>query len=108
MDHLSTLTTIIETRKLHNLSTYVAFIDFKKAYDWINRELLFEKLQSIGISSKMLQAICSLYNNVQSCVRVNGNLTDWFEVNQGLKQGCILSPLLFNIFLNDLIDDIKC
>ena len=107
IDHLSTLTNIIETRKLRKLSTFVSFIDFKKAYDWINRDLLFCKLKSIGISSKMLQAIFSLYNNVQSCVRINGNLTDWFDVKCGLKQGCVLSPLLFNIFINDLVDDVK-
>ncbi|CAG2208741.1 unnamed protein product [Mytilus edulis] len=47
IDHISTLTTVIETRKLHKLSTYVAFIDFKKAYDWINRDLLFGKLENL-------------------------------------------------------------
>ncbi|CAG2195599.1 unnamed protein product [Mytilus edulis] len=107
IDHISTLTTVIETRKLHKLSTYVAFIDFKKAYDWINRDLLFGKLENLGISSKMLNAIFSLYRNVYSCVKVNGNFTDWFEVKCGLKQGCILSPILFNIFINDLVDEVK-
>ena len=55
----------------------------------------------------MSQAIFTLYNNVRSCVRVNANLTDWFDVKCGLKQGCVLSPLLFNIFINDLVDDVK-
>ncbi|CAG2196716.1 unnamed protein product [Mytilus edulis] len=48
IDHISTLTTVIETRKLRKLSTFVAFIDFKKAYDWINRDLLFGKLENLG------------------------------------------------------------
>ena len=99
IDHLSSLTTIIETRKLKKISTFVAFVDFKKAYDWINRNLLFKKLESIGLSTKMLNAIFSLYNKVQSCVRINGNLTEWFDVNCGLKQGCILSPILFDIYI---------
>lgn len=107
IDHLGTLTSIIETRKLKKLSTFVAFIDFKKAYDWVNRNLLFTKLESLGISSKMLNALYSIYNKVQACVKLNGNLTEWFEVTSGLKQGCVLSPLLFNIFINSLVDDVK-
>ena len=83
---------------MKKLSTYAAFIDLKKAYDWVNRNILFSKPKSIGISSKMSNALYSIYNNVQ---------TEWFEVTSGLKQGCILPPLLFNIFINSLIDDIK-
>ena len=60
LDHLSTITSIIECRKIRKLSTFAAFIDFKKAYDTINRNLLFCKLQEIGISCKMLNAIKSL------------------------------------------------
>ena len=103
VDHISTLTTVIETRKLRKLSTYVAFIDFKKAYDWINRELLFCKLENLGVSSKMINALFSIYKNVYSCVKLNGNFTDWFEVKCGLKQGCILSPLLFSLAIYCLI-----
>ncbi|CAG2258040.1 unnamed protein product [Mytilus edulis] len=51
IDHISTLTTVIETRKLRKLSTFVAFIDFKKAYDWINRDLLFGKLENLAIEN---------------------------------------------------------
>ncbi|CAG2210923.1 unnamed protein product [Mytilus edulis] len=85
IDHLSTITTIIETRKMCKMSTFAAFIDFKKAYDTVNRFLLFCKLESIGISSKMLNALKSLYHKVQSCVKVNGNLTQWFDVQCGFK-----------------------
>ena len=102
VDQVSSLVNIIETRKKCKLSTYTAFIDFKKAYDYINRSKLWHRLQAIGISGKMLLAIQSIYNSVSSCVRVNSHKTDWFEVNCGLRQGCILSPLLFNIFINDL------
>jgi len=82
-------------------------VDLKKAYDSVNRALLFDKLEQLGISSKMIRALRSLYNNVQSCIKLNGSLTDWFSVNTGLKQGCIISPLLFNIYINELIDAIK-
>ena len=96
------MTSIIETRKKLRKSTYCAFIDFKKAYDTINRGILWKRLSDIGIGGKIVNAIKSLYSNVMSCVRVNGFKTDWFDVNCGLRQGCILSPLLFNLFINDL------
>ncbi len=50
----------------------------------------------------MLLAIKSLYSSVSSCIRVNRYNTDWFKVHTGLRQGCILSPLLFNMYINDL------
>ncbi|CAG2251188.1 unnamed protein product [Mytilus edulis] len=66
IDHLLSITSIIESRKLRKQSTYAAFIDFKKAYDTINRALLFSKLELLGVSSKMIKALRSLYNNVQA------------------------------------------
>lgn len=102
IDHLSTITSIIENRKFMKKSTYIAFVDFSKAYDTINRELLWTKLQSHGINGKILQSLQSLYQNVKCSVKVNHFKTDWFDVKSGLKQGCILSTLLFNLYLNDL------
>ena len=101
-DHISSLVNIIDTRKKLKKSTFCAFIDFKKAYDTINRSMLWKKLTDTGISGKMFQAVKSLYTSVKSCVRVNSYKTEWFDVNCGLRQGCVLSPLLFNLFINDL------
>mgnify|MGYP001550092332 CR=1 FL=1 len=50
----------------------------------------------------MLAAIKSLYKNVSSCVSVNGHVIDWFSVSTGLRQGCSLSSVLFNFYINDL------
>lgn len=107
VDHLSTLTSIIETRKLNRKPTFAAFIDFRKAYDAIDRTMLFSKLCDLGISGKMFQALKSIYKEVKCCVRLNNMQTDWFSVKCGLKQGCCLSPLLFNLFINDLITTIS-
>ena len=92
IDQISSLTSIIDTRKKRKLSTFTAFIDFKKAYDFINRDKLWTRLFGLGISGKMLKAVMSLYSSVSSCVRVNSLCTDWFNVSSGLRQGCILSP----------------
>lgn len=107
IDHIGTLISIIENRKLNKLPTFTAFIDFKKAYDTVNRKLLFNKLGNLGISSHFLNVLKSLYAQVECCVKLNGHMTDWFSVTSGLKQGCVLSPILFNIFINDLVDELK-
>ena len=109
-DHISTLTNIVETRKKRKLSTYCAFIDFRKAYDCISRDLLWGKLEEIGIAGKLLTAVKSSYASVSSCVRINDLTTDWFDVACGLRQGCSLTPLLFNmfnLFINDLALQVK-
>ena len=66
---------------------------FRKAYDAINRNLLFKKLGSLGICGRLYKALASLYENVSCCVKLNGFKTDWFTVTCGN-----LSTILF-IFL---------
>ncbi len=68
VDHLSSLTSITETRKLQKKDTFTAFVDFAKAYDIIDRSLLWEKLSDMGLSSKMLSSIKVLYKDVECCV----------------------------------------
>ena len=102
-DQLSSITAIIDNRRDQRKSTYVAFVDFSKAYDRINREKLWWRLNKIGLPAKLQDALQSLYCSVECCVRINGELTDWFPVNVGVKQGCTLSPLLFNLYLNNLV-----
>ena len=99
VDQLCTLTSIIETRKSYRQSTFVAFVDFRKAYDVIDRGYLFYKLLSTGVSAKFVHILKKLYENCKSC----GYMSDWFPVERGLKQGCVLSPAaIFNLFINDL------
>jgi hypothetical protein len=85
-------------------NVYSCFIDFKKAFDSIPREKLFDKLLRIGIDGKFFNNIKVLYENDICQVKMSSGLTESFLANQGVKQGCILSPLLFNIFLADFSD----
>ena len=55
----------------------------------------------------MLAIIGAVYKGCQCCVRLNGRCTDWFNVDSGLKQGCLLSPILFSLYINDLAQEIK-
>jgi hypothetical protein len=60
-----------------------------------------------GVRGKFLTAIQSLYNEVKCTVRINNDLTPWFNVEAGVKQSCILSPTLFSVYINDLADRIN-
>ncbi len=83
-------------------STFTAFIDFSKAFIRIKRNLLWHKLQRLGIPDKMLSTLQCIYGHVQCCARTNGVRTDWFYVSLGLKQGCLFLAVLFNLYINDL------
>ena len=88
--------------------TFSCFIDFKKAFDCVNRDLLWKKLAvRFGLSGKFLLALKALYKDVCCSVDVNHTLIDWFDVNNGVKQGCILSPTLFAMFIDDLVAELK-
>ena len=102
-DHLVSLTSVIQSRNHYRKSTFVTFVDFSKAYDRINRDMLWSKLVTMGINPVFLSAIQSLYSGVKCCVRINGIKSRFFPVSVGLKQGCVLSPLLFNLYTSDLV-----
>ena len=81
---------------------YSCFIDFSKAFDTIPRDTLLQKLLNFGIDGNFFNIIKNIYTNDKICIKYGDKLTDNIKVNLGVKQGCILSPLLFNIFLADL------
>ena len=87
-----------------NRKIFSCFVDFSKAFDTIPRDLLFEKLLKYGINGKFFNNIKTMYTNDNCCIKVGNKLTESFLANQGVKQGCILSPLLFNIFIADIVE----
>lgn len=76
------------------------FLDLKGAFDNVDRNLSRIKLINMGIDSKLLHLIRGLYSNMVSQVRytLEGNITNEFPTNKGVKQGCGLAPTLFNLF----------
>ena len=78
---------------------YVAFVDFRKAFDSVRHRTLLETLQKEGVSGKFAGAIKATYSSLISCVRVKNEYTDFFECPNGVRQGCVLSPALFCLFI---------
>ena len=81
------------------VSLFVCFIDLQKAYDTVDRTLLWQVLTHIGVPPQMIAVIRQFHDGMRACMRRDdGVCSDWFEVEQGLRQVCVLFPLLFNIF----------
>ena len=107
VDHILVLCTVLRNRKSLGLSTFLAFIDFKKAFDSVDRSLLLYKLAQIGVNGNFYRAISAMYLNPQSRVILNDYETDYFDCPIGVKQGDCISATLFAIFINDLATEIK-
>lgn len=103
-DHILTLKCIVDkfVNKASKEYLYCCFVDFKAAFDSISRKALVYKLVKLGIGGNFLSTIQNLYSKVLYAVKVNGRLSDDIISNVGVKQGCVLSPLLFNLYLHDL------
>ena len=81
---------------------YSCLIDFKKAFDSIPRDILFKKLKGYGVTGNFFNILKNMYNNDSIKIKIGERLSENIYPNQGVRQGCILSPTLFNIFLADL------
>jgi hypothetical protein len=83
-------------------------VDLEKAFDSIDREALWFKMRKKGVSVNMVRCIKKLYEGIKFCVKCDGdNVTDFVEHRREVRQGCSLSPNLFNIFIHEMIDYIS-
>ena len=99
---------IIEKAKEKKICLNFHFIDFKSAFDTVWRKALWRMLRSIGINQKYINIIEKMYEKTECSVIIDKNLTEWFRVKVGVRQGCILSPTFFNIFLEFVMDELSC
>ena len=77
---------------MHTGSPYVAYVDLKSALDSLSRPSVWLLLQSIDVPQKITNLMAALFTDSSSCVRVNGELSDFFTFFTGVRQGCVLAP----------------
>ena len=88
----------------HQQDLYHVFIDFKKAFDKVWHATLWVAMKKY-ISTNVIRVIKKLYDQATSAVLLNSSIGDWFRTTVAVRPGCLLSPTLFNIFLERIITD---
>ena len=104
IDHIFVLHTLISIYQGQKRKVYCAFVDYKKAFDLIDRSSLWSKLLAHRINGKVFQVIKNMYENAKSCVALGNDQSEYFTCNIGVRQGENLSPILFALYLNDFQD----
>ncbi len=79
---------------------YAAFMDLEKAYVRDDREALWCVLRIYGVGGQLLKGIQAFYREANACVRMEGEFSESFAVEMGVRQGCVMSPWLLNIFMD--------
>ena len=82
---------------------YICFIDYTKAFDRVKHDLLFEILSKAGVPDKEINIIKNLYLQQKATVRYDNETYEEITIKRGVRQGCILSPCLFNIYTEYLL-----
>ena len=95
IEQIFTLRNILEQVNEWNATLYTHFIDFEKAFDSIHRESLWNIMSIYGIPEELICLIKAMYSNCECAVVEEGETTEWFQVQSGVKQGCTMSGFLF-------------
>ena len=102
-DHLFSLNQLFSNAIEFRKPLHACFIDLRKAYDTVNREALWHILRKTGISDKLLRLLRELHSDNTAVVKAYNRFSKKFTTNNGVRQGCVIAPTLFNIFLDHVI-----
>ena len=100
------LSEILRDRQERGLLSLVIFIDVKKAYDSVHLPYLWARLRNEGVTGPLFKLIKSLAGTIRRKVRFDGDESEWFEVLRGVPQGGVLSPILYDLFIDDLLREL--
>ena len=100
VDQIYSLRCIIHNFLEFNLPLYINFVDFKSAFDCINRNFIWKGFSHYGLPGKYIRVIQAFFNGTVSAIRHNGELSNWFEVNSGTGQGDIQGLPIFSVVIN--------
>lgn len=107
IDMIFTARQLQEKCREQNRPLYMAFIDLVKAFDSVNRDALWKLLSLIGCPDKFVNILRLFHDNMKAMVIANGVPGESFEVRTGVKQGCVIAPSLFSIFIASIIHLVK-
>ena len=97
-DQIANIRWIMEKAREFQKTIYFCFIDYAKAFDCVDHNQLWKILQEMGIPEHLTCLLRNLYSGHEATVRTGHGPTDWFQTGKGVREGCILSPCLFNLY----------
>ncbi|BFZ26094.1 hypothetical protein BsWGS_29133 [Bradybaena similaris] len=106
-DHILNMRNIIEKCREFNVDINICFIDYTKAFDCVKHQTLWNIMGNMGFPQHLISLIISLYQEQEAAVRIEGETSDWFTVQRGVRQGCILSPHLFNVYAENIMREVR-
>lgn len=104
-EQIFNLRVLSEKYKQQQQEIYHVFVDFKKAFDRVWHDALWSTMKKFNMGQKTIKTIQQLYAKATSAVFIQGEVGDWFHTSVGVRQGCLLSPTLFNILLERIMTD---
>jgi hypothetical protein len=102
-DAVFTLRSLMHKCHRYKQPLYLAFVDLRKAYDSIPRGALWRVLSAYGVEPKVVDLLMDLHTGTQAAVKLAGSKGDWFDIDRGVRQGCVIAPLLFNTFFDCVV-----
>ena len=102
-DYIANLRWLMEKVREKQRSLFLCFINYKKAFDCVDHCTLFNTLTEVGVPTHLIVLLRNLYSNQQATVHSEYGDTDSFSISKGVRQGCVLSPVLFNIYAELII-----
>ena len=102
IDQVFSLHEVLLRRRNGGESTFL-YVDFKKAFDTVWHDGLWHALHTSGIKGRPLKVLQSLYSDIRQSVLVDGQQTEYIRAHQGVRQGCPMSPVLFSIFIEQMV-----
>ena len=97
-DQIANIRWIMEKAREFQRNIYFCFIEYAKAFDWVDHNKLWKILKEMGIPDHLTCLLRNLYAGQEATVRTGHGTTDWFQIGKGVRQGSILSPCLFNFY----------
>ena len=97
-DQIANILWIIKKAREFQKNVYFCFIDYAKAFDSVDHNKLWNILKEMGIADHLSCLLRNLYTGQEATVRPGHGATDWFKIGKGVRQGCMLSPCLFNLY----------
>ena len=102
-DQIANIRRLMETTREYQKNIYMCFIDYSKAFDCVDHQALLNCLRKMGIPEHLIILLRGLYTDQEATVRTMYGNTEWFKINKGVRQGCILSPYLFNLYSENIM-----